>query len=79
LPGVSSPGWFVRNVLEAPAKRSPKEGTWVRVGDDEVMPQFGVNFVVVWPGQTSSAYHAENLQEDFLVVSGSCIAIVEDE
>jgi uncharacterized cupin superfamily protein len=73
------PDWFVRNILESPAKASPTEGAWVSLGRDEVMPQFGVNVVVVSPGQTSSAYHAENLQEDFLVVQGECLAIVEDE
>jgi uncharacterized cupin superfamily protein len=78
---VPPPDWFIVNLLEAPARSSPKEGAYVRVGGygDDELPQFGVNFVVVWPGQTSSAYHAENLQEDFLVVSGECLAIVEDE
>jgi uncharacterized cupin superfamily protein len=79
LPGV--PDWFVLNVADAPAKRSDKEGAWVRFGPEgeDAFPQFGVNVVVVWPGQPSSAYHAENLQEDFLVLSGECVAIVEEE
>ena len=75
------PDWFVVNVADAPAKRSAKEGVWTKLGseDESAFPQFGMTVTAVWPGQTSSAYHAESLQEDFLVLSGECIAIVEDE
>ena len=31
------------------------------------------------PGQASAVYHEENNQEDFLVLSGECIAIVEEK
>ena len=42
-------------------------------------PQIGVNLAVVWPGQPSTLYHAETEQEDFLVLAGECIAIIEHE
>jgi uncharacterized cupin superfamily protein len=72
--------WFVVNVADAPARRSDKEGAWVKFErEDDPFAQFGITLTVVWPGQTSSAYHAENLQEDFLVLSGECVAIVEEE
>ena len=34
---------------------------------------------MVEPGQPTTLYHAESRQEDFLVLSGECVAIVEDE
>ena len=34
---------------------------------------------MVEPGQPTTLYHAESSQEDFLVLSGECVAIVEGE
>jgi len=31
------------------------------------------------PGQLATLYHAEEAQEDFLVVSGTCVLLIEDE
>ena len=42
-------------------------------------PQLGINIWVLWPGQPMARYHWEADQEDFLVVSGEALAIVEDE
>jgi uncharacterized cupin superfamily protein len=42
-------------------------------------PQLGVNISVLQPGESLGRYHRENAQEDFLVVSGRCVVIVEDE
>jgi uncharacterized cupin superfamily protein len=39
---------------------------------------FGINLTVLEPGQTG-LYHAEGNQEAFLVVSGECVLLVEDE
>jgi quercetin dioxygenase-like cupin family protein len=75
------PDWFVVNVADAPAKRGDRDGAWVKFEpeDGPEFPQFGLNVQVLWPGQPNCAYHAENLQEDFLVVAGECIAIVEEQ
>jgi uncharacterized cupin superfamily protein len=40
---------------------------------------FGINVRVVEPGQPTALYHAENAEELFLVLSGECLAIVDDE
>ena len=37
----------------------------------------GINIGVLEPGQPASMYHRENDQEDFLVLSGECLAIIE--
>ena len=40
---------------------------------------FGVNVRVIPPGEPSSLYHSENAQEGFLVLSGECTLVVEED
>ncbi len=40
---------------------------------------FGVNVRVLWPGDPNALYHSEGVQEGFLVLSGECRLIVEEE
>ena len=42
-------------------------------------PEVGFNVHVVLPGQPNGMYHGESGQEDFLVVAGECILILEGE
>jgi uncharacterized cupin superfamily protein len=42
-------------------------------------PQIGFALTVLQPGQPSGMYHAESNQEDFLVLAGECVLIVEGE
>jgi uncharacterized cupin superfamily protein len=48
----------------------PQGGTW---------PDTGVNIQVMQPGQPNCRYHSEPVQEDFLVLHGECIAILDGE
>ena len=41
--------------------------------------QLGINVRVLEPGQPNCLYHRENLQEDFLVLSGECTLLVDGE
>src|SRR4029077_21100839 len=41
--------------------------------------QMGVKLHVLEPGKPSTMYHRESNQEDFLVLSGECLLIVEGE
>jgi uncharacterized cupin superfamily protein len=41
--------------------------------------QIGITLAVLRPGRPSGLYHAETAQEDFLVLAGECLAIVEGE
>ena len=41
--------------------------------------QLGVNLNVLEPGQPLGLYHHENKQEDFLVLSGECLLLVDGE
>ena len=38
-----------------------------------------MNVRVLWPGEPNGLYHAEGVQEGFLVLSGECTLIVEEE
>jgi uncharacterized cupin superfamily protein len=45
----------------------------------EIFPDTGVNVQILQPGQPNGRYHSEPVQEDFLVLHGECVAIVQDE
>lgn len=74
-------GWFVVNVAEAQAITTEKLGAAVLFEDRRThpFPEFGINVHVLRPGQPNAMYHRENAQEAFLVLSGECVAVVEDE
>jgi uncharacterized cupin superfamily protein len=42
-------------------------------------PQFGVNLFVLEPGEPMAVYHGEDAQEDFLVLHGDCVLVVEGQ
>jgi uncharacterized cupin superfamily protein len=42
-------------------------------------PDFGINIQVLQPGEPNCMYHGENGQEDFLVLYGECLLLVEGE
>ena len=41
--------------------------------------QFGINLSVLQPGEAIGLYHRERAQEDFLVLSGECLLLVEGQ
>jgi uncharacterized cupin superfamily protein len=69
---------FICNLDGAPAARNERSGIWTDLEQDEVFEDFGINVHVIQPGQPNAMYHAENRQEDFLVLHGECIAVIED-
>jgi uncharacterized cupin superfamily protein len=70
--------WFVRNLSDMKWwDRGPRGHVADLVGDDDA--QVGANLFVLEPGQPMSMYHWEADQEDFLVLSGEALLIVEDE
>ena len=75
-----SEGWFVLNAREAPWWHSDTFGSSCGFeGRDAHFPEFGINIQVLHPGQPNCMYHGENAQEDFLVLSGECLLLVEGE
>jgi len=78
---VTSEGWFVLNLSEALAVRNEQKGGAVYPLEARVarFRDFGVNVRVFSPGEPNGLYHAETGQEGFLVLSGECTLIVEEE
>jgi uncharacterized cupin superfamily protein len=86
-----SDGWFVVNMHDAAWLTNDAFGArCVFEADKPVLrkrpdlavqrfPQLGLGIQVIQPGQPSTLYHAETSQENFLVLSGESVAIVEGE
>jgi uncharacterized cupin superfamily protein len=72
-------GWFVLNAREAVWRRW-ELGKWPRLeGARPMFPQLGLGITVLEPGEPMTMYHWETDQEDFLVLSGKALAIVEGQ
>jgi uncharacterized cupin superfamily protein len=71
-------GWFVLNARDAGWYQDALAVYCLFEGEHR-FPQLGINISVLEPGQSLGRYHAENAQEDFLVIAGECVLIVEDE
>jgi uncharacterized cupin superfamily protein len=77
--GPETDGWFVLNA---------KDSRWLDgdlgrytnfEGKDVSFPQLGINLNIMNPGESMTMYHRENTQEDFLVLCGECVLVVEGE
>jgi uncharacterized cupin superfamily protein len=71
-------GWFVVNARRA-RWLSGHFGAFTRFEGDVRFAGLGINIGVLEPGQPACYYHAEEEQEDFLVLSGECLLIIEGE
>jgi uncharacterized cupin superfamily protein len=72
--------WFVANLRDARWVERAGFGKRVRLEpQDARVEQLGIQIGVFGPGERSTLYHAEAGQEGFLVLRGSCLAIVEEE
>jgi uncharacterized cupin superfamily protein len=72
-------GWFVLNAREArwfESRGRGKEPALQGMGD---FPQLGLGLTVLEPGEPMSMYHWETDQEDFLILAGEALLIVEGE
>src|SRR5689334_2141036 len=84
-------GWFVVNVRDAAwlchdtfGARCTFEAERGLVRDRSDLhvqqhPQLGIRIQVLAPGKPSALYHHESNQEDFLVLRGECLLLVENE
>jgi uncharacterized cupin superfamily protein len=73
-------GWFVLNVRDGLWVTSEKFGSsWLVDGPQELFSQVGYRLKVLMPGQPNGFYHHEANQEDFLVLAGECVLLVEGE
>ncbi len=72
-------GWFVLNAREAQWFTAEGRSALCNFEGTTDFAQVGVNVSVVGPGEQMAMYHWEADQEDFLVVSGEAVLIVEGE
>jgi uncharacterized cupin superfamily protein len=71
---------FVVNMSEARALSHPRRATIIDFEPENApFADTGVNVQIMQPGQPNCRYHSEPVQEDFLVLHGECIAILEGE
>ena len=69
---------LVINLADAPAAAHPSRSTIIDwEPEDAPWPDTGVNVQIMQPGQPNCRYHSEPVQEDFLVLRGECIAIID--
>jgi uncharacterized cupin superfamily protein len=72
-------GWFVLNARDARWRHAEGRGAVCDLEGDTEFAQYGVNLFVLEPGNPMSMYHWEADQEDFLVLAGEPLLIIEGE
>ena len=81
----SGEGWFVVNVRDAQwltSENGAKQPTGSECPFESGKAEFtqlGVRLHVLPPGESNGLYHSESQQEDFLVLAGECLLLVEGE
>jgi uncharacterized cupin superfamily protein len=78
---ITSDGWFVLNLEDALAVRNLEKGGALYPIEPREHPfeDLGVHLRILSPGDPNALYHAEGVQEGFLVLSGECTLIVEED
>ena len=71
---------LIVNLADAPAFGHSRRATVIRLEPEHLCwPDTGVNVQVMQPGLPNCRYHSEPVQEDFLVLHGECLAIIDGE
>jgi len=72
-------GWFVVNARDARWYHRDGRSAFCDLEGDQDFSQLGINVQVLLPGVPMAMYHWEVDQEDFLVISGEAVLVVEGE
>jgi uncharacterized cupin superfamily protein len=73
-------GWFVVNVRDVRWFESEGLGRYVSFESENIrFAELGIGIGILQPGEPNCMYHAEDAQEDFLVLSGECLLVVEGQ
>jgi uncharacterized cupin superfamily protein len=73
-------GWFVLNARDAVWEENEVMGSGTGFESSENrFSDIGIGIVVLEPGQPNCMYHGEADQEDFLVLDGECLLLVEGQ
>ena len=85
-----TPGWFVVNVADAAWLRNDAFGNRCHFesnrrvlmdrpgAEPQSFAEAGFTLAVLEPGKPTGMYHAESRQEDFLVLAGECLMVIEE-
>jgi uncharacterized cupin superfamily protein len=71
--------WFVVNARDARWHERPGRGAICTFDGEPEFPQVGINLQVLGPGEPMSMYHWEVDQEDFLVLAGEALLVIEGQ
>jgi uncharacterized cupin superfamily protein len=72
-------GWFVVNVPSAAWVTNEVRGSACIFEGDVMFPHVGFTINVIQPGEAPGRYHREANQENFLILSGECLLLIEGE
>jgi uncharacterized cupin superfamily protein len=72
-------GWFVLNARDGRWVHAEGRGSRLTFEGEPSFVQLGISLFALEPGEPMSMYHWEADQEDFLVLSGEALLIVEGE
>lgn len=72
-------GWFVLNAREARWRHGQGRAAICEFEGEPDFAQLGINLNVLGPGEPMAMYHWEADQEDFLVLAGEALLIVEGD
>ena len=73
-------GWFVVNVRDTVWETHERFGASCFFDSREApFADLGIGITTLLPGQPNGLYHGEDTQEDFLVLAGECLVLIEGE
>jgi uncharacterized cupin superfamily protein len=72
-------GWFVLNARDAHWRERGGRGMSLPFEGPTDFPQIGITLFVLGPSEPIGMYHWEANQEDFLVLSGEALLLIEGE
>ena len=77
---AATDGWFTVNIRDAAWVQNEYFGdACIFESRKTAFPEIGYTLYVLQPGQPNGMYHREGNQEDFLVLQGECLLIVEGQ
>lgn len=72
-------GWFVVNSRDARWHHAEGRTAYVDFEGETGFAQLGINLSVLEPGEAMARYHWEKDQEDFVVLAGAPVLVIEGE
>jgi uncharacterized cupin superfamily protein len=72
-------GWFVLNARDARWRPGEGRGAYCIFEGEPEFSQYAMHLVALEPGEPMAMYHWEADQEDFLVLAGEALLIIEGE